>query len=132
MSKEEISDLGVDPRIYEVGFLLVPSISEDNVEKEAQNIRKIVDGIGCKHISDGKPNKIDLAYKMSYTGGTTGREKSVFETAYFGWLKFEVNPESIIELKVKMEQNVNVLRFIIIKTVREDTKIVERPRSVMG
>ena len=31
-----------------------------------------------------------------------------------------------------MEQNVNVLRFIIIKTVREDTKIVERPRSVMG
>ena len=42
-------------------------------------------------------------------------------TSYFGWVKFEINPEEIIPLEKEIKAFAPMLRFLLIKTVKENT-----------
>ena len=44
-----------------------------------------------------------------------------FDKAYFGWVKFEMDNKDIAAVKKSLDANENVLRFLLIKTVRENT-----------
>jgi hypothetical protein len=44
-----------------------------------------------------------------------------FNFAYFGWVKYELPKEATAEVKEKLEKNKEILRFLVIKTVRENT-----------
>jgi len=48
-----------------------------------------------------------------------------YERAYFGWIKFAFSPESLDALRADVEALGGVLRFLVVKTVREDTMHVE-------
>ena len=65
---------------------------------------------------------------MAYTifRGEGGKNKK-FDNAYFGWMKFELDPDSVLKLKEALEQHDTILRFLIIKTVRESTLASKRP-----
>jgi len=52
--------------------------------------------------------------------------------AYFGWIKFELEPDSVLQLKENLEQNDSLLRFLIIKTVRENTLVPKKPLAKTG
>jgi hypothetical protein len=64
------------------------------------------------------PKLINLAYEISKTINT---KKNQFNKAYFGWVKFEIDPSKIAEIKNKIESFPEILRFLIIKTVKENT-----------
>ena len=49
-----------------------------------------------------------------------------FDTAYFGWIKFEISSLQVSELKNKLDIDSNFLRFLILKTVRENTIAAKR------
>jgi ribosomal protein S6 len=55
-----------------------------------------------------------------------------FDKAYFGWVKFEINPQ-YSAINKELEKNTNILRFMTIATVRENTlytqKTIFRPTS---
>ncbi len=48
-------------------------------------------------------------------------EGDEYDTAYFGWIKFEAAPEAALEIKKAMDANEKVLRYLLIKTARENT-----------
>ncbi|PIR86303.1 hypothetical protein COU13_01735 [Candidatus Kaiserbacteria bacterium CG10_big_fil_rev_8_21_14_0_10_43_70] len=48
--------------------------------------------------------------------------------AYFGWIKFECDASNVFALDEILRADENVLRYIIFKTIREDTRAVARPR----
>ena len=56
--------------------------------------------------------------------------KKKFTTAYFGWLKFETKSELMTSIKKAVDANPNVLRYLLIKTVRENTLYVPKLNSV--
>ncbi len=122
-----------DKTIYEIGYNLIPTISEEGVAKEVGKIKEKITSLGGAVISDEYPNQIKLAYEMT----KEIENKNVrFTSAYFGWIKFELEPEAVAEVKKMADSDLNVLRFIIIKTVRENTmytpklaKPVRRPSS---
>lgn len=116
-----------NPRIYELGFLLVPTISEESVLGEGSRLKGVIESCGGLLISDENPKSISLAYEMDRR--VEGKKKH-FTAAYFGWIKFHCDPSGVAVLKKNLENDETVLRFMIIKTVKENTLIQKRPAFI--
>lgn len=105
-------------RIYEVGYHILPIISEENLPAEVGNIKGMIEGHGAMFISEEFPKLRPLAYALSKS--VEGKRQD-FDQAYFGWVKFEIDPEKALEIKKALDANKSVLRHIFIETVREST-----------
>lgn len=120
------TDLGVS-RIYEIGYLIVPSVEEAQVEKIVAAMRAPIDTAGGSFIAEGAPSLMRLAYEMTAREG----DKNVnYDKAYFGWLKFEASTEVAAALDESLRANVQILRHIVFRTVREDTRAKMRAPSL--
>jgi len=113
-----------EPRVYEIGFQLLPTVPTADLEAELATIKELITSRGGQEIASQTPELMDLAYEMSKT---IDNKRTHFSTAYFGWLKFEIDAEMIDEIDAAMAVLPNVLRFILVKTVREDT-VAKRQR----
>jgi ribosomal protein S6 len=109
--------------MYEIGFHLVPTIPEDSVAKEVDIIKALVTKEGGTFISEGFPTLQNLAYAISKT---VKAQKSKYSKAYFGWVKFSVSPEGILNVKRALESSDVILRYLIISTVKESTLYSEK------
>lgn len=110
-------------KMYELGYLLVPTIKEDEIEKSVEVLRSAIRAEYDKDIlSEGTPSLITLAYKMEQV---VENKKAVFDTAFFGWIRFNTTASEIKQLKEELDKNKSVLRFLIIK-IKEDNSQVEK------
>lgn len=111
---QEASDL----EVYEVGFHIIPSVAEGDVPAEVEKIKAILSNHGASVIAEETPRMIQLSYEMARkaSGRRTG-----FTKAYFGWIKFEAKPEVTEAIGKEVATEANVLRSILISTVREST-----------
>ncbi|HEC30583.1 MAG TPA: 30S ribosomal protein S6 [Candidatus Yonathbacteria bacterium] len=111
------------PRIYEIGYLLIPNLSGEEVAGSVDSIRGLVEGAEGSLISSENPKLIKLAYSMEKV---KDHKKHTFEEAHFGWIKFHGIVGATLEIKNKLDANDNIIRFIIIKTTLEDTRVPKR------
>src|SRR5579872_1100924 len=74
-------------KVYELGFLLVPSVGNEKVQTEVAALADVLAKNGAEMISSENPILIDLAYPMLKVIHAH-REKCY--QAYFGWMKFEI------------------------------------------
>lgn len=107
-----------DDRVYEVGYLLVPEISEEDLSSVYGNIKETIISFGGTLISDEAPSVINLAYTMQKTIQNVNKK---YDSAYFGWVKFYMDSSDVLSLKKKLDLNDQIIRFLIIKTVKENT-----------
>jgi ribosomal protein S6 len=110
-------------RIYELGYLLVPTIYEEDLGIVYGNLKELVSSMGGIAISDEMPKMIPLAYTMTKV---VSNVRSKFNTAYFGWVKFTISSEAVLNLKKKLDLDPNFIRFLILKTVKENTIAAKR------
>ncbi len=104
--------------IYELSYILLPNISDTQISEEVSSINTLVSKNGGEMISSENPVLIDLAYPMLKVVSTTRHKVN---QGYFGWMKFEMESENINVVKKALDLNNTVVRFMIIKTVRENT-----------
>lgn len=104
------------PIIYEVGFHLVPTIAEDGVGAAVESVRKLI-GEDAEFISEGYPQKMQLAYVIERA--TQGKREKYGES-WFGWIKFATTRSKVPALEAALNASREVLRSLIIETVRED------------
>lgn len=116
-------------RIYEIGYVLVPTKKEEEVEVAVAQIRAMIESAGGgsssggkaggKFVAEGAPSLQRLAYLISV------REKGKhvdYDRGYFGWIKFEAPTESTASLEKALREMDGVMRSILFKTVREETR----------
>jgi len=115
MTKETVKTAGT---VYEVGFHIVPAVSPEKLPAEVDAIKALLDGNKATIISEEFPKLRNLAYTMVKV---LGPARHKYDTAYFGWIKFEAAPEAALEIKKAMDANEKVLRYLLIKTARENT-----------
>lgn len=108
----------IDQNVYEVSYILLPTFSNEEAPVKASQIREKIESFGAKLISHEDPVLIDLAYPMMRVVQTV-RHKA--DRGYFGWVKFEISKDSIKLVKKYFDENADVLRHLIIKTVAENT-----------
>jgi len=106
-------------RVYEVGYLLLPSISEEKVSDEVSLLKSAIEKHSGEFISEVSPKHMLLAYEIvKHIGARNER----FNDAYFGAIRFKSESESISALTKVLEENPSVLRFLLIKTDKESRK----------
>ena len=105
-----------ETKIYEIGYLLLPTIAEEAVAEKVGNFRGTLERLSAEFISEEMPRMIRLAYPMEKV---IENKKQKFDSAYFGWVKFALAPVALAELKKEFDQSKDVIRFLVIKTVRE-------------
>lgn len=118
------SAYALEPRVYEVGYHILSSVDEGNIEKEREALVAIITKFNGIVISEEMPALVDLAYDMDKI---IENKRQIYSQAYFGWIKFDLSQDSITSLEKEVEALKSMLRFILIKTVRENTIISEKP-----
>lgn len=106
-------------RIYETGYHLVPSIKEAELESVVGEIRSLIERVGGSFIAEGAPSLVKLAYSMP---AVEGGRRVEYDRGYFGWLKFEATTSAAQTIAKEIIANARILRGIVFKTVREDTR----------
>ena len=111
------------PKVYELGYLLVSTIKEEDLGVSYGNLKELVSSFKGEVIADEMPKMTNLAYTMQKV---TSNVRTKFNTAYFGWIKFAMGPVQVLELKKHLDLDPNFIRFLILKTVRENTIAAKR------
>jgi hypothetical protein len=68
--------------------------------------------------ADQYPQAMNLAYDVVKEIENKNRK---FRNSFFGWVKFEIETSKLEDVKTFIDKNANILRSIIVKTVREST-----------
>jgi len=105
-------------QVYEIGYLLVSSIPEEKVAGEVDALKEILTKKGAEFIGEEAPELRTLAYTMVKKIGPTNHR---FDKGYFGWFKFELSAKEIEGIKKTFELNPNMLRMLVINTIKENT-----------
>lgn len=118
-------------KYYEIGFLLSPTLEQINAETVGKEIDAAIGKIGGTVVDGETPRLRRLAYPIykvisgKKIGATTG---------YFGWTKFSVDAEAGTEnidtLNATVEKMEEILRFILIKTIKEKTYVPQEPEQI--
>lgn len=113
-------------QVYELGYHIVPTIPEEHVPEEVTKIRDIIEKKKGIVIADEHPRHTKLAYEMTKM---IANKKYKYNEGYFGWIKFQMEPQAAVALKKDLDDNDNVIRFLLIKTVKENTM---SPKKVLS
>lgn len=107
-------------QVYELGYHILPTVVADDLEGEVAKLRNAIEKRGGSFIAEGTPEMTTLAYPIFVNNGG---KNSKYETAYFGWIKFEMSASQAVALNDDdFTANKQVLRHILIKTTREETR----------
>ncbi len=105
--------------VYEIGYLITPSIPEEKVPAEVDGMKKVIADAGASVIAEEAPHRMKLAYEIRRKTMAGSYDK--FNEAYFGWIKFEAESSAIEAAKKAIEILPSVLRMLLITTTRENT-----------
>lgn len=107
--------------VYEVGFHLVPTVGDDGVAAVVEKIRAALGD--AELINEHFPQKMALAYVIERAAA--GRREKYAES-YFGFIKFALDREAIPAFEQALRAMKEVLRYLLIETVREDISALPR------
>ncbi|MEW5907564.1 MAG: 30S ribosomal protein S6 [Patescibacteria group bacterium] len=119
-----------DPKIYEIGYLLNPLIPEEKIDDEILLLRHSVEQQQGLIINEQRAKMQKLAYTIKRPN------KSQFDSAHFGWIRFMSKPDIIGKIKNDFDKNNNIVRFLILEILKEEPariitkKIVKRKPAI--
>jgi ribosomal protein S6 len=113
-------------KLYELGFHIVPTVTEDQVAEVFSVIKDIISKNNGEIVKEAEPKAMKLAYTIiTKIAGKNER----FNSANFAWIKFTAASEDIESIKQEVEANEQIIRFIVVKTVDDEehstSKLVE-------
>ena len=106
--------------VYELGIHLLPTLSEADVQIEFSKIKSQIEKANGEFISESAPRLFTLAYEIPKT---IKAQKKWYETAYFGWVKFELEASALAAIEKYVKELDSTLRYVFVKTVAEDTLV---------
>jgi ribosomal protein S6 len=123
---EDLSTSEIDPRVYEVSFWLVPTISESELPEHFDRLKKVITDAQGSFISEEAPYMREMTYQMVRVIDNVNKR---FNDGYFGWVKFRSFPEGAQVIKKAFEADTTIIRSLVIQTVEENTTYTKRPES---
>lgn len=101
--------------VYELGFHIVPNVLEEALPAIVEKVRAALGG--AEIISEQFPARIPLAYTVERS--VQGKREK-YNESYFGFIKFAMERSEMKAFEVALHSMPEVLRSLIIETVRED------------
>ncbi len=113
----------VDSRVYEISFIFDNKLDEETALAKSNAIKQSIATLGGSFISEETPYLRELAYEMTRVVNNINVR---FNEGYFGWIKFEMPAEKVQELEKGLKSDEQVIRHLVVKTVRENTVFTKR------
>ncbi len=102
---------------YELAFHVLPTVAEGEVSGVFEAIKSLITTHGGELLSEEAPERFELAYEVIKHIDTKNRK---FSSAYFGWVRFSSEATAIDEIKEGVEENPNILRYLLIKLTKAE------------
>ena len=129
MTEKEIQiETDESPRShYELGYLLLPTISEEDLPGEAAHVREMIEKNGTI-ISGAAPIEKHLAYEITKRVGVKNLR---FQKAYFGHFIFQATSDGMADIREAVKKHDRILRSLLIVRTKESLVAPTRriPRS---
>jgi len=103
----------ISPKLYELGYLLLPQIAESEVGNAVLELKQEVEKRGGTIMEEGEVGMRALAYTVSTV---EEHKRKDHNNAYFGWFKFTLLPANAEDLRLGLVATRNVIRSLIMKT----------------
>ncbi|MCA9362783.1 30S ribosomal protein S6 [Candidatus Kaiserbacteria bacterium] len=113
MSKETMP--AAEAQSYELAFHVLPTVAEGEVAEVFQTLKDLITKAGGELGVEEAPARFELAYEI--VKHLEGRNRK-FSSAYFGWVRFTVDPAKVEHLDEEIGGNKSILRHLIIKLTK--------------
>ena len=106
-----------DAAQYELAFHVLPTVAEGEVTDVVSALRSTIEAAGGTITEEEAPKRFDLAYEIiKYLEGRNRK----FTSAYFGWIRFEIEPSKLAEVTEKVEETSQLLRHLLIRLTKAE------------
>ena len=110
MDKEHMP--AADAAHYELAFHVLPTVAEGEVADVFASLKSVIEKAGGTVTTQEEPKRFDLAYEIvKYLEGRNRK----FTSAYFGWIRFTLEPAQLVEVTETLEGENRVLRHLLIR-----------------
>ena len=100
---------------YELAFHILPTIAEGEVHTVFETIKASITKIGGILGEEELPARFELAYEIDKL--LEGRNRK-FTSAYFGWVRFELEGSKLAEVTEMIEGTKQILRHLLIRLTK--------------
>ena len=104
-----------DAAQYELAFHVLPTVAEGEVADVFASLKSAIEKAGGTLTTEEEPKRFDLAYEIvKYLEGRNRK----FTSAYFGWVRFTLEPAKLAELTETVEGENRLLRHLLIRLTK--------------
>lgn len=104
---------------YELAFHVLPTVAEGEVAGVFDKIKALIAHDGGVVTNEEAPARFDLAYEIvKYLEGRNRK----FSSAYFGWVRFTMEPQKVALLTEEVEAMKELLRSIVIRLTKVEAE----------
>jgi len=115
MSKETMP--AADAAQYELAFHVLPTVAEGEVADVFTSLKTAIEKAGGTITLEEAPARFELAYEIIKL--LEGRNRK-FTSAYFGWVRFTLEPAQLEELTEEVEGTSQLLRHLVIRLTKAE------------
>ena len=100
---------------YELAYHILPTVAEGEVTGVSDELKKLITTAGGEIFAEEGAERFELAYEIDkYLEGKYRK----FTSAYFGWLRFHLNPSTLNSLTEGLTQNKQLLRYLLVRLTK--------------
>ncbi|PIW96962.1 hypothetical protein COZ82_02110 [Candidatus Kaiserbacteria bacterium CG_4_8_14_3_um_filter_38_9] len=100
---------------YELAYHILPTVAEGEVTGVSDELKKLITTTGGEIFAEEGAERFELAYEIDkYLEGKYRK----FTSAYFGWLRFHLNPSILNSLTEGLTQNKQLLRYLLVRLTK--------------
>lgn len=115
-----------EANLYEVAYILDPMIPEEKLQEHAAKITSAIEEKGGMIVLADNPKLRALAYQIEKA---VGGKRAKYKQGYFAWVKCMLTPKSAKALEGELKHVQEVVRSMIIHTVKaSSTYVARKPR----
>lgn len=106
-----------DLATYELAYHVLPTVAEGEVDGVSAELKSFITQAGGTITDEEVAEHFELAYEIEkYLEGKYRR----FGTAFFGWIRFSIDPTAVPAITDEVEAHKSILRSLVIRLTKAE------------
>ena len=102
---------------YELAYHVLPTVAEGEVDSITAEVKAFITKVGGEIFDEEAAERFELAYEIEkYLEGRYRR----FGSAYFGWIRFRLDPSQLAVVTEEIEDHKSILRSLVIRLTKAE------------
>ena len=100
---------------YELAYHILPTVAEGEVTGVSDELKKLITTAGGEMFDEEDAKRFELAYEIDKH--LEGKYRK-FTSAYFGWIRFRLEPVKLDALTKSFDENKQLLRYLLVRLTK--------------